>query len=63
MEKLKPCPFCGKKAKAHLAEKYRFVNNLKEWRVYCENEFCGCNLFHGHDTKEEAVEAWNRRIE
>lgn len=60
-EELKPCPFCGSKA--------RLVHTLDdEWYVecsQCDSEgggFCSClpsTWLYG--TKQEAIEAWNRR--
>ena len=50
---LKPCPFCGGKAGIYSLAKY-------EKEVYCEN--CGA-VSNICMTKEEAVEAWNRRDE
>lgn len=50
---LKPCPFCGGKAGIYSLAKY-------EKEAYCEN--CGA-VSNICMTKEEAVEAWNRRAE
>lgn len=53
MEELKPCPFCGGEAvrKCIFPNRYFFVE--------CKN--CHVSLpFKG--TKEEAIEAWNRRV-
>ena len=53
-EKLKPCPFCGGEATA----------NESSWRgwwhgwVICKN--CGATI--DKPTKEETIEAWNRRV-
>lgn len=53
---LKPCPFCGRKPMIigtgnHFPKSY--------FRVVCEK----CFAMQGalYDTKEEAVEVWNRR--
>lgn len=48
--KLKPCPFCG-------------GNNLSvEGITFYWVECIDCNAtIAGHETKEEAIEAWNRR--
>ena len=56
---LKPCPFCGGKAKTAYA-----INDYNRWGVYCKH--CGCSVeiedWKGvEDTEENAVEAWNRR--
>lgn len=48
---LKPCPFCGGKAK-------------REWGLFCHEVYCtGCQAIIRRDGMFEAVEAWNRRTE
>lgn len=49
-EKLKPCPFCG-------------GNNLSvEGITFYWVECIDCNAsISGHETEEQAIEAWNRR--
>ena len=56
MERLKPCPFCGGKA--------RMVESvLPGFYVACSNVFkCGGRQ-EQFDTEAEAIEAWNRRNE
>lgn len=49
--KLKPCPFCGGKAK--------IVKTYTIW-VKCINCHASANC---HSTKKEAAAAWNRRME
>ena len=52
-EKLKPCPFCG-------GEAYANETDWKGWWhgwVICEK--CGVKI--DKQTKDEAIEAWNRR--
>ncbi len=51
-EKLKPCPFCGGKA--------RVKCSIKEdlWGVACYKCECCTKVFF---SEEEAIEAWNRR--
>lgn len=51
--KLKPCPFCGRKGE--------LWNNKLTYRLYgviCEECDCMTPYF---TTREEAIEAWNRR--
>lgn len=53
MAELKPCPFCGGRA---------MLINLPYSRkifVKCEEQCCEQNLIY--KTREEAIEAWNRR--
>ena len=52
-DKLKPCPFCGGEA---------IIDGCDDtlWIVICKE----CNASIGYkETKEEAIEAWNKRIE
>lgn len=52
-DKLKPCPFCGGEA---------IIDGCDDtlWIVICKE----CNASIGYkETKEEAIEAWNWRIE
>ena len=61
---LKPCPFCG--GKAERKETYKITGSgrlMPQYYIKCGNGRCGlyvatCN----RDTKEEAVEIWNRRV-
>ena len=54
MEELKPCPFCG--AKATL---WREGGVDRPYHI-----LCGCGGRVGwFETREEAIEAWNRRTE
>lgn len=50
-EELKPCPFCGGKARAH---------DTIQWSLVSCDE-CSAEI-RGY-TKDEAIEAWNRRVE
>lgn len=56
MEELKPCPFCGSKAK--------FGANKsccgKTVRIDCTNPQCGANI-NAFSSKAEAIKVWNRR--
>lgn len=50
---LRPCPFCGGKAKV-------YQSGVNVWRVMCKQLNCG-TLACDWDTPEEAIAAWNRR--
>ena len=51
MAELKPCPFCGEEAKM-----WQYMTD--EWRATCN----GCVAQTRYcNTREEAIEAWNRR--
>ena len=52
MTKLKPCPFCGGEAKLE-----RGTTQLDNF-VYCSDCGSGTRFFN---TKQSAIEAWNRR--
>lgn len=55
MIELKPCPFCGSEAepvKAHTSYKTPYV-------IVCKA--CGASVGNFAETKEKAIEAWNRR--
>lgn len=55
-EMLKPCPFCGGKAKLHERLNRPFYAGV------CKNTKCpGHNLSLLHYTKVDAVDCWNRR--
>ena len=54
MEQLKPCPFCGSKARVNI-----FGN---EYQISCDN--CCCDVLPNtwlYFTEEEVIEAWNTR--
>ena len=56
MSELKPCPFCGKRPGVHrstFSEKYRIRCDQKGG---CGAETASCG------TKEQAIDAWNRRM-
>lgn len=57
MAELKKCPFCGGEAVLEELEH----DDYKEYLVYC----CECSgmVEEWRKTKEEAIEAWNRRVE
>lgn len=54
MEELKPCPFCG-------SDKAKIEELEDSFNVQCGNYSC---LAYGPDgeTREKAIEAWNKRI-
>ena len=66
IEELKPCPFCGGKAK--------IIGGPEDWSpsfydpdsggdpiaVICEN--CGCGLHRNYDDYSDARKAWNARV-
>ena len=56
---LKPCPFCGSEAEM------RNTRGLRTWIVECSNPSCPASYMIGNDyeTKEEAIEFWNRRVQ
>ena len=65
MNKLLPCPFCGSEAeifpRAHIENQ---TDNVGEWAVVCQNPDAECNARILYcNSKEEAVEQWNRRTE
>ena len=55
---MKPCPFCGSKS-WELVQKLVFSDG-QGWRMECVGE-CSAKTCWWH-SKEEAIEAWNRRI-
>ncbi len=62
IEELKPCPFCGGKAKLYPCRKPNGNGLFRDYlyTVVCSNDNC-----HGkpsYETREEAVKAWNKRI-
>ena len=76
-EKLKPCPFCGKKAEFRTNTTGTNGQNFKyRFNIRCRN--CGMNSSHIYDVeitfrngdfviiedeRDKAVEEWNRRAE
>lgn len=56
MEKLKPCPFCGKEAVLHKRL------NTPFFACICPDTKCsGHNLYTLFWKEKDAIEAWNRR--
>lgn len=62
MSELKPCPFCGGEAEMH----YGVISedNTPHWYdASCKDEKCrGYATVCFSNTKEKAIEAWNRRV-
>ena len=56
MEKLKPCPFCGRTAKLNVIENY----GPNDYFVSCTSFYC-VEQRHCYRSKRSAIEAWNRR--
>ena len=56
---LKPCPFCGKKAKV---ETITDIFHHSTFMVVCGNDGCGCHpMTDPFESRREAADAWNRR--
>lgn len=51
-EKLKPCPFCGGNNLS--------IDGITVYWVECKD--CNASI-SGHETEEEAIEAWNMRAD
>ncbi len=56
MEKLKSCPFCGSEADVE----YHGIH-IDRFIVRCQNG--KCDSHYTHLTREQAIEAWNKRVE
>lgn len=66
-DELRPCPFCGGKAKVMKLDLDSIDEGWQLWGVWCEDDL-NEKYAHGHyidnyATKEEAVAAWNRRAD
>jgi len=64
-EKLLRCPFCGGPATVMCMEYGDPHERQTVWGVFCEDDLSS-EYQHGHfidnyATKEEAIDAWNRR--
>lgn len=60
MEQLKPCPFCGGEA----VLRHENSEMGRTHRIYCLNEDCPIEpRTHWYWREEQAIEAWNRRVE
>ena len=66
MAELKPCPFCGGDAeekyirRKKVFAKFKFPYNTHF--VYIQCKLCSASSCVKH-TREEAIEAWNRRVD
>ena len=55
-DKLKPCPFCGKKVKLYVSA------NGKGYNVSCSNAECRILVItEAVDSPKEAIKVWNKR--
>lgn len=64
---LKPCPFCGRTDKLVFYETVQEFDDceIHQYTIYCDasGDKTGCGASCGYQrTKEEAIEAWNRRV-
>ena len=52
---LKPCPFCS-------SEAYVGIEGFASyWSIGCSNSNCFCDFERRFETKEIAIEKWNKR--
>lgn len=58
MTELKPCPFCGGKAKRRYEMPYNWVECAK---CHASSPLI-VDAYEQRDGKKEAVDAWNRRV-
>ena len=59
-EELKKCPFCGSKAYAYKSKNFL---GQEYWGIECESNECIVHtMVADYSTKEEAIEAWNKRV-
>ena len=56
---LLPCPFCGGEADIEEISGNPFTNEPYTWAVGCKD----CNVGWYKETKEDAIAAWNRRVQ
>lgn len=57
MNELKPCPFCGGEG---CVQEHVFSGYTSTFGVVCLD--CCCETRQFYDSKEDAIEAWNRRV-
>ena len=58
MDDLKRCPFCGGEG---CIQRHEFIGYTDTFGVVCLD--CCCETRQFFETKEDAIEAWNRRVE
>ena len=66
MAELKPCPFCGAEAKVVFTTEVYTLADIKRKYGYvrCGKDFPHCCVIQTNEIPlEDAIEAWNRRIE
>lgn len=65
MDKLKPCPFCGGEAIINEIPPHTHViaTFMPDCKGMCFIECSQCSCGIGEDTKELAIERWNRRTD
>lgn len=66
MADLKPCPFCGGEVKGYLDNHKKAMIECEKCNMYFGVKLeIGCELVEGwkatFDSKEELIEAWNKR--
>lgn len=57
MDKLKPCPFCGGEAKTGTT-----LFGIRSGLIFVYCKKCYASSLD-YKTKEDAIEAWNRRVD
>lgn len=58
MNKLKPCPFCGEKAKTNYGNDWYCGQLSYSWDVSCSK----CEVIKVCNKTEEAIKEWNRGV-
>ena len=65
MDKIRNCPFCG--AKAEAVRRYNFKDVYEPWKVVANHDdecvFIKMGWMDDYESAEEAIKAWNRRVE
>lgn len=59
--KLKPCPFCGKTNKLDIDHLSKNDEVADDWCVECDR--CRFSQHAVHMTKQDAIAAWNTRVD